>query len=193
MLLNSLHSFVLKISRPPAIAAITALTLFSFWLINSHGVPGVPRIDALLRIGIPDMMFSYSPSSIHSKLTQFGDGGRLAYRLFLERVDFIFPAIYGLFFVMTTTFGLSRLFPDHSRLQKLSLLPLAITFFDYAENVCFLVLLQSYPRELPVTQKLANLFTLAKWSFAAISTLLLFTAIFGLLIGKFRKLARLMR
>lgn len=95
-----------------ALAALTVLTFLFFWLINFHGVPGVPRIDSLLRIGIPDMMFSYSPSSIYSKLAQFGSEGRLAYRLFLERVDFIFPVVYGFFLVMTITFGLARLFPQ---------------------------------------------------------------------------------
>lgn len=122
-MLNALHFFFLKISKPSALAAMTVLTFFFFWLINFHGVPGVPRIDSLLRIGIPDMMFSYSPSSIHSKLAQFGSEGRRAYRLFLERVDFIFPVVYGFFFVMTITFGLARLFPNRRSLQKFSLLP----------------------------------------------------------------------
>ncbi|MGB2662532.1 MAG: hypothetical protein WAK48_00920 [Candidatus Acidiferrum sp.] len=181
-MLNALHFFFLKISKPSALAAMTVLTFFFFWLINFHGVPGVPRIDSLLRIGIPDMMFSYSPSSIHSKLAQFGSEGRRAYRLFLERVDFIFPVVYGFFFVMTITFGLARLFPNRRSLQKFSLLPLAATFFDYAENGCFLILLHSYPRELQNIEKLANVFTLAKWAFAAISILLLFAVLLELLI-----------
>ncbi len=188
-MLNALHSLFLKISKPLALAALTVLTFLFFWLINFHGVPGVPRIDSLLRIGIPDMMFSYSPSSIYSKLAQFGSEGRLAYRLFLERVDFIFPVVYGFFLVMTITFGLARLFPNRPTLQKLSLLPLAATFFDYAENVCLLILLHSYPRELQNTEKLANVFTLAKWAFAAISVLLLFTVLVGLLIRNFPKRA----
>jgi hypothetical protein len=63
-LINSLHSFFLKLSRPATIAAITVITLLFLWLINFQGVPGIPPIASLLRIGLPDMMFAYSPSSI---------------------------------------------------------------------------------------------------------------------------------
>jgi hypothetical protein len=186
-LINSLHSFFLKISRPATIAAITAITLFFFWLINFQGVPGIPPIASLLRIGLPDMMFTYSPSTIYEKLILFGADGRSAYRIFLERVDFLFPAVYGLFFVMVTTFGFSRLFPNRPALQKLSLLPLLTTFFDYAENFCFLALLRSFPVELPNLEKLANIFTLAKWTFAEVSIVLLLVATFGLLIRSLRR------
>jgi hypothetical protein len=50
----------------------------------------------------------------------FGPDGRSAYRIFLELVDFL-PAVYGLFFVMVTSFGFSRLFPNRPALQKLGL------------------------------------------------------------------------
>jgi hypothetical protein len=181
-LINSLHSFFLKISRPASIAAITVITLVFFWLINFQGVPGIPPIASLLRIGLPDMLVTYSPSTIYEKLTLFGADGRSAYRIFLERVDFLFPAVYGLFFVMVTTFGFSRLFPNRPALQKLSLLPLFTTFSDYAENFCFLALLRSFPVELPNLEKLANVCTLAKWTFAAASIVSLLVATLGLLI-----------
>jgi hypothetical protein len=63
-LINSLHSFFLKISRPATIAAITVITLLFFWLINLQGVPGIPPIASLLRIGLPDLLFTYSRSTI---------------------------------------------------------------------------------------------------------------------------------
>jgi hypothetical protein len=185
--INSLHSFFRKISRPATIAAITVITLLFSWLINFQGVPGIPPIASLLRIGLPDMLFTYSPSTIYEKLTRFGLDGRSAYRIFLERVDFLFPAVYGLFFVMVTTFGFSRLFPNRPALQKLGLLPWFTTLFDYAENLCFLALLRIYPVESPNLQKLANAFTLAKWTFAAISIVLLLVATLGLLIRNLRR------
>jgi len=186
-LTNSLHSFFLKISRLATIAVITIITLLFFWFINFRGVPGVPSISSLLRIGIPDMMFTYSPSSIYQKLTQFGPQGRSTYRIFLERVDFLFPAVYGLFFVMVTTFGFSRLFPHRLALQKLSLLPWFTTLFDYAENFCFLAILRRFPSESPSLEKLANAFTLAKWAFAVVSIVLLLVAILGPLIRNLRR------
>lgn len=181
MSLGGLHAFFLKISTPPFIALITVASALLLWLIQFHGgVPGVVRIDRLLRIGLPDMMLTYSPGSIYERLVAFGEDGRYAYGLFLKRVDFLFPALYGLFFVSVSTRGFSRLFPDRPALQKLSLLPFAVTFFDYAENLCFLVMLRDYPHQLVNLEKIANLFTLAKWLFALISTVLLLVAFFGL-------------
>ena len=186
-LINSLHSFFVKISRPATIAAITVIILLFFWLINFQGVPGIPPIASLLRIGLPDMMFTYSPSTIYEKLILFGADGRSTYRIFLERVDFLFPAVYGLFFVMVTTFGFTRLFSKRPALQKLSLLPLLTTLFDYAENLCFLAVLRSFPIELPNLEKLANILTIAKWAFAGVSIVLLLVATLGLLIRDLRR------
>jgi hypothetical protein len=182
-MMRTLHSFVLKISTLPVIATFTVLAAFFFWFIQARGLPVVPGFKAILRIGLPDMMFTYAPASIYEKLTLFGADGRLAYRHFLERVDSLFPAIYGLFFVTATTRGLARIFPTRPALQKLSLLTLAATFFDYAENLCFLIFLNRYPLELAVLEKFANLFTLAKWAFAALSIVLLLIAAPGLFRG----------
>lgn len=88
---------------------------------------------------------------------------------------------------MVTTFGSSRLFPNRPALQKLGLLPWCTTLFDYAENLCFLALLRICPVESPNLQKLANAFTLAKWTFAAISIVLLLVATLGLLIRNLRR------
>lgn len=189
-MLRRLQHFFLKISRPPVIAAFTLLAAFFLWLIQARGLPIVPGFATILRIGLPDMMFTYAPSSIYEKLTLFGADGRLAYRHFLERVDFLFPAIYGLFFVTATTAGLARLFPTRPALQKLSLLTLGTTLFDWAENVCFLTFLHHYPQELPELEKLANVFTLAKWLFAVLSIVLLLVAAPGLFFRGSQKTTR---
>jgi len=123
MSLNALHSFFWKISRSATIAVITAITLLFFWLINFRGVPGIPPITSLLHTGLPDMVFTHSPSSIYEMLTQFGADGRSAYGIFLERVDFLFPAVYGLFFVSVSTFGLSLLSPTTQRYKNSACFP----------------------------------------------------------------------
>jgi hypothetical protein len=181
---NTLHSLFLRISTPRTIAALALLTVFLFWLIQVHGIPGIPLFNTVLRIGIPDMMLAYAPATIHEKLTQFGPDGRVAYRLFLERVDFAFPAIYGLFLVTATTFGLWRLFPSRPALQTLSLLTLGTTLFDWTENVFFLILLRKFPDDVPILAKLANVCTLAKWCFAGYSIALLLLATVGLLFPR---------
>jgi len=88
---------------------------------------------------------------------------------------------------MVTAFGFSRLFPNRPALQKLSLLPWFTTLFDYAENLCFLALLRIYPVESRALQKLANVCTLAKWSFVVVSIVLLLMATLGSLIRILRR------
>jgi hypothetical protein len=180
-------SLVLKLAKPPIVMASALLAGFFLWMIQVRGLPLVPDFATILRIGLPDMMFTYSPSSIYEKLRLFGPGGRAAYRLFLERADSLFPAIYGLFFLSSTAFCLGRLFPNRTALQQLSLLTLGTSLFDYAENFCFLVFLRHYPQEPIGLEKLANLCTLTKWAFAAFSIALLLYAALRLLFRSLRK------
>src|ERR1700739_1956397 len=116
----SQNSLLLKFAKLPIVAASTLLAALFFWMIQVRGLPMIPGFTTILRIGLPDMMFTYSPHSMYEKLTQFGPGGRVAYRLFLERVDSLFPAVYGLFFLSATAFTLIRLFPTCHALLRLS-------------------------------------------------------------------------
>ena len=122
--------FFRKISNPVGVVIITAVTILAFWLVDIHGVPGVPRSHVLSDVGILDTAINYSPADAYDRIAAYGEQGRYAYLVFLERVDFLFPLIYGFFFVMTTVFGFSRIFPGKPELQKLCLLPLCATFFD---------------------------------------------------------------
>lgn len=181
------NSLLSKLAKPPIVIASTLLASFFLWMIQARGLPLIPGFAATLHMGLPDMMFTYAPSAIYEKLTLFGPGGRAAYGLFLERVDSLFPAIYGLFFLSATAFCLIRLFPNRIALAQLSLLTLGTTVFDYAENFCFLAFLRHYPQELPSLEKLANFFTLAKWAFAVFSMALLLYAVFRLLFRFLRR------
>jgi hypothetical protein len=69
----------------------------------------------------------------------------------------------------------------------MSLINALHSFFLEAENLCLLAILRSYPVELRNLEKLANAFTLAKWTFAAVSIVLLLVAILGLLIRNLRR------
>lgn len=179
--------FFKKISTPTAVALVTLTTIFVFCLINFHGVPGVPRNPVVTELGLPDMMIKYSPGHTYDLLDAYGAEGRHAYSAFLERVDFIFPLLYGFSFVMVATIGFVRIFPTRPEVQKLALLPFATTFFDFAENSCFLVMLRNYPARLYAVARIANVCTLAKWGFALISLVLALISLIGLLTLKFRR------
>jgi|SRR5882672_10955297 len=177
--------FFRKISNPLGVGIITVLTALVFWLVDVRGVPGIPQNKTLGQVGILDTAINYSPSEAYCRLTAYGEEGRHAYIVFLERVDFLFPLIYGLFFATTITFGFARAFPGRPEFQKLCLLPLGTTLFDYSENVCFLLMLKGYPNCLNTIARAANVFTLAKWGFALASIILLLLALAGLITTKF--------
>jgi len=175
------RALLVRISRLPVVVPFTIAAGYLLWLIQVHALPGIPGFSTILRIGLPDMMLTYAPSSIHQKLALFGPDGRLAYRIFLTHVDSIFPAVYGVFFLTSTAFALARAFPDRPALHNLSLLTLGTTLFDYAENFCFLRMLSRYPQELFTLERIANLFTLIKWAFAFFSAALVIFAVLALL------------
>ena len=187
MSLNALHSFFLKISRPATIAVITAVTLLFFWLINFRGVPDIPAINSLLRIGLPDMMFTYSPSSIYEKLTQFGADGRSPMASSLNASISCSPRCTDFSLLWSPPSAFHVCSPAAQLCKNSACFPCSSTLFDYAENLCFLAILRSYPAELPNFEKLANTFTLAKWTFAAVSIVLLLVATLGLLIRNLRR------
>jgi hypothetical protein len=70
--------------------------------------------------------------------------------------------------------------------QKLSLLTVGTTVFDYAENFCFLAMLRHYPQRLDDVARVANMFTLTKWMFAIFSAVLVIIGAGGLLYRRSR-------
>jgi hypothetical protein len=161
-------AFVLRFSNLPVVIPFTIAAAYIFWLIQVHAIPSIPGFSGIVR-NLPDMMLTYAPSSIYQKLVSFGPDGRIAYRLFLTRVDSIFPVIYGVFFLTATTYALVRAFPNRPAMHTLGLFTVGCTLFDYAENFCFLRMLSAFPQELPALARLANTFTLIKWVFAFFS------------------------
>jgi hypothetical protein len=160
------------------------LSLFVLLMINAWGLPGAFHNDALRQTGLLDMTINYSPEIAYAKLTAYGEQGRYAYRLFLDYVDSIFPALYGLFFLLGTTYAFARVFPGRAVWQKLSFLTVGTTFFDYAENFCFLAMLRDYPQRLDGVARVANIFTLTKWTFAVFSMVLVIIGAGGLLLRR---------
>ena len=177
---NRLQSFLLGIASTGVVWGLGLLSLFVLLMINVRGLPGAFHSDALRQAGLLDMTINYSPEIAYAKLVAYGEQGRYAYRLFLTYVDSVFPALYGAFFLLGTTYAFVRVFPGRPIWQKLSVLTVGTTLFDYAENFCFLAMLRAYPERLDGVARVANVFTLTKWAFAVFSMVLLIIGACGL-------------
>ena len=181
---NRLQSFLLGIASTGVVWSLGLLSLFVLLMINVRGLPGAFHSDALRQAGLLDLTINYSPDIAYAKLAAYGEQGRYAYRLFLDYVDSVFPALYGVFFLLGTTYAFARVFPGRPIWQKLSLLTVGTTLFDYAENFCFLAMLRHYPQRLDGVARVANIFTLTKWAFAVFSMVLVIIGAGGLLFRR---------
>jgi hypothetical protein len=181
---DRLQNFLLGIASTRMVWTVGLLSLFVLLMINVRGLPGAFHSDALRQAGLLDMTINYSPEIAYAKLAAYGEQGRYAYRLFLDYVDSIFPALYGSFFLLGTTYAFARVFPGRPVWQKLSVLTVGTTLFDYAENFCFLAMLRDYPQRLEGVARVANIFTLTKWAFAIFSMVLVIIGAGGLLFRR---------
>jgi hypothetical protein len=178
---DRLQDVLRRVASTGVVWSLGLLSLFVLLMINVRGLPGAFHSDALRQVGLLDMTINYTPEIAYAKLAAYGEQGRYAYRLFLDYVDSFFPALYGMFFLLGTTYAFARVFPGRPIWQKLSLLTVGTTFFDYAENFCFLAMLRHYPQRLDGVARVANIFTLTKWVFAVFSMVLVVIGAGGLL------------
>jgi hypothetical protein len=183
---NRFQNILCRIASTGVVWSLGLLSLFVLLMINAWGLPGALHSDALRQAGLLDMTINYSPETAYAKLAAYGEQGRYAHRLFLDYVDSVFPALYGLFFLLGTTYAFARVFPGREVWQKLSVLTVGTTLFDYAENFCFLAMLRNYPQRLDDVARVANIFTLTKWAFAIFSMVLIIIGAGGLLFRRRR-------
>ena len=178
-MIESLYRVVKQWSSLKMIGISLACFIVSFALIN--GKPfGVAQLKAMTGgVGILDMEFGYSPQAAYELLTALGETGRAFYLHVIVPQDFIFPALYSLFYVVTTTFLFRKAFAETHPIQPFSLLTLLGGLADYAENLCILTMLVNYPAQHSRLASLANVLTIFKYCGIGISAALLLTGILG--------------
>lgn len=145
------------------------LTLFAivfgfFWAFNFSSFPiaGPEIMKSSGNTTILDTRFFYSSTEAYSALTKFIPNGLEAYLNFIL-FDFIFIATYSLAFAFLLTITISSICGRKSYWLIFNILPLAIGFLDFVENVCIIFMLKSYPVELPNIETISGYATLGKW------------------------------
>lgn len=158
--------------------------LFIIFLVAIDGKPfGVAKLKEHTNgVGILDLERSYSPEYAYEVFKLQGDVGRQFYKRLLISLDFIFPLTYMLFLSTILTFVLRRWLPYDNMLQKLSLIPFIAGLADYLENICILIMLNNYPKELYNIAMTGNVFTILKGALTVLSFLVLIIGLIGLLI-----------
>ena len=133
------------------------ILLAVFLLANFVVVPLVyPKFQTL------DMMNGYTPAQANQLIASYGQQGRQSYAVVEATLDLAYPFVSGMLFSLLILYSFQRGFPNQRWAQFLALLPFAVMLSDYLENVCVLILLLGYPRELAAVARVANFFTTAK-------------------------------
>ena len=183
-----LESLLLRVTTwlsAPRVVLLSALAFVAaFWLVNVSGVPGLLRSEALGEVGILDMDYGYTPAQAHLKMEAYGPDGRAAYRQFLTRVDFVYPALVGFFLCSATMALVRRTSQARHRALVLALVPMVLTAADWTENAAILAQLGSYPEPLPWVARLASLLTLTKAGAGIVSLAVLLGLVMLVVIRK---------
>jgi len=120
--------------------------------------------------GIPDLMLSYDLGQLRELFSAYGSEGIQIYKNF-QIIDFIYPVIYG-----SLLLGLLVRLKININFRVAYAWPFAAVFFDYSENLIIRHLINLYPNLTEAQEKLVNLASICtnlKWSFVALSILLI--------------------
>lgn len=113
----------------------------------------------------PDQLFWYSSSWLQQLYLALGNGGRQFYQNMLF-VDFFYATFAGIGYSMLLYFLIRN-----TNWTWISITPLIMTFFDYAENTIQILLLNSYPNMNDTLVLLAAVSSFLKFALGGIGIL----------------------
>lgn len=179
MIVDTVSSAIRNVSSGRAL-----LASFAFFAVSAALINGRPfGLSALTELtggaGILDMEFTYTPVQAYAMLAALGDAGRAFYLTRIVPLDLVFPLAYTLFYAVTISWLLSRWLPAGSPWIRLNLVPLVAGAADYCENIGVIAMLLAYPAELYGVAAFTAVISPIKYTFIAVSVLLILAAAAG--------------
>ncbi len=175
-----------KLLNKHRILVLGCLFILNMVLFYLPFVPGsIPMVSKKVPVEtIPDVMAIYSADEVYHFLTAIGEEGRNAYQLMHLTIDFTFPLIYGFLFYSIITSQIQRLGSKHKRLP---LIPFLGTGFDLLENGTHLYINGTFPAYQLRATAIAELFSLLKFSFLAVSLIIIVISGVRIIISRLSK------
>jgi hypothetical protein len=115
----------------------------------------------------PDQLFWYTGTYIEKLYRTLGENGRLFYRNMLL-VDFLYAGFAAAGYSILLYFS-----SKNTKWTWASFTPVAMTFFDYLENISQIILLNTYPGVNAVLVFLSSVFSMLKMCFGGIGICLM--------------------
>jgi hypothetical protein len=149
----------------------------------------LPNISARINdysndAGVIDLQLHYSVDKLYEMVEAYGEDGRRFYITFSTTGDVVYPIVYSSLFSLIITLLYRRAFLAQSIMHRLPLLVYLTLVFDLIENACIITVMVSLPNKLTTIAQLSNMFTMAKWSMAGVSIILL---LIGLIVLPFKR------
>lgn len=138
---------------------------------------------------IPDMLFSYPPSSLAGLFQAMGESGRQAY-LLLDNVDMVFPLAYSLAYFCLLGTALRYLAGQKSPWTALAFAGLLGGLFDYCENFCFRVFAVDPVSDHGALAGIVSVLTPAKFIACSMAMLAVLVVLILALIKRLRSVSR---
>jgi hypothetical protein len=145
-----------KLATGKNILVLLAIFLLANFVIIPAFYPNFQTLDTLAY---------YTPDQAYRLISSYGEQGRQNYAIIEATLDLVYPFVSALLFSLLILYGFQRALPNQKWVQWLALLPFAVMVSDYLENVCVVILLLEYPRQLDTLAQIGNLFTIAKLVF----------------------------
>ncbi len=186
--MTRLFSIMRRLSSWRSYVVITVLFCFSFIAATGRPYGTQELTDITGGLSVPDLSIRYTPQSVYSLLDAFGQAGRDLYLSRILPLDIVFSFCYLLFFAITLSLLLRHLFPARDELQGLIIIPVIGGIADIVENLCFIVVLLTYPGQHPEIIIFASVCTKLKFV-SNISAMLLI--VLGLLTAGLSAVKRL--
>ena len=154
-------------------------TLIIFLLFTAFILPGQSSRAASNTGGAksPDMSLYYTAGELYQIAEAYGEEGREAYVKARFTFDLIWPLVYMIFLSTEISWVYGKTFAPGSSWQLMNLMPIFGAVCDYLENISTSLVMIVFPKQLPVVDMLAGVFTVVKWMFVGGSFLLLITGI----------------
>lgn len=133
-----------------------------------------------------DIQPKESTADIYQYLEQVGSDGRAILKKIYHFHDFLFPLIYGGFYLLSIAYLIRRI-SKNKRWLLFLIVPLLMVVFDYIENFSILKLINAYPEKLVGLAGMLSAITLMKWSLGIVAGIILITSLIIHLIRKYRK------
>ncbi|MBK8428504.1 MAG: hypothetical protein IPL27_22270 [Lewinellaceae bacterium] len=130
-------------------------------------------------VGVIDLTVGFNPQKSLDMVAGYGDAARAYYARTEMTTDVAYPIVYAFLFGTVLT-----LLYRNTSYARVNTLPFVMLLFDYAENICIVGLLQSFPQQSVTVATFCEAFKLLKWVVFGVIVLLIVGGLIGKLMNR---------